>query len=41
VSGTWSGFPGSFLDMSVSVDISVDDASIDDAEYFQQSSLTA
>ena len=25
VSGTWSGFPGSFLDMSVSVDISVDD----------------
>ena len=24
VSGTWSGFPGSFLDMSVSVDIRVD-----------------
>jgi transglutaminase-like putative cysteine protease len=25
VSGTWSGFPGSFLDMSVSVDITVDE----------------
>jgi transglutaminase-like putative cysteine protease len=25
VSGTWSGFPGSFLDMSVSVDIAVDE----------------
>ena len=24
ISGTWSGFPGSFLDMGVSVDISVD-----------------
>ena len=24
ISGTWSGFPGSFLDMSVSVDITVD-----------------
>ena len=24
ISGTWSGFPGSFLDMTVSVDISVD-----------------
>ena len=24
ISGTWSGFPGSFLDMDVSVDISVD-----------------
>ena len=24
ISGTWSGFPGSFLDMAVSVDISVD-----------------
>ncbi len=27
VSGTWSGFPGSFLDMSVSVDITVDEDS--------------
>ncbi len=26
ISGTWSGFPGSFLDMTVSVDIAVDDA---------------
>jgi transglutaminase-like putative cysteine protease len=25
ISGTWSGFPGSFLDMSVSVDIHVDE----------------
>ncbi|MES3098800.1 transglutaminase family protein [Sphingomonas faeni] len=37
VSGTWSGFPGSFLDMSVSVDITVDE---DDAAN-QQTSLTA
>lgn len=27
ISGTWSGFPGSFLDMTVSVDISVDPGS--------------
>jgi transglutaminase-like putative cysteine protease len=26
ISGTWSGFPGSFLDMTVSVDIMLDDA---------------
>ena len=25
ISGTWSGFPGSFIDMTVGVDISVDD----------------
>ncbi len=37
VSGTWSGFPGSFLDMSVSVDITVDE----DEAANQQTSLTA
>ncbi len=37
VSGTWAGFPGSFLDMSVSVDIAVDDA---DTEH-HHTSLTA
>jgi len=26
ISGTWSGFPGSFMDMDVSVDISVDES---------------
>ena len=28
ISGTWSGFPGSFLDMSVTVDVAVDDEAI-------------
>jgi hypothetical protein len=27
ISGTWSGFPGSYKDMSVSVDIHVDPSS--------------
>ena len=40
VSGTWSGFPGSFLDMSVSVDITVDEDS-DEASDHHQSSHTA
>ncbi|UVO50312.1 transglutaminase family protein [Sphingomonas sp. SUN019] len=26
ISGTWSGFPGSFIDMDVAVDVTVDDA---------------
>ena len=35
ISGTWSGFPGSFLDMDVSVDIRVDpNATLADAETF-------
>jgi transglutaminase-like putative cysteine protease len=29
ISGTWAGFPGSFLDMSVSVDIAVDRGAVD------------
>jgi transglutaminase-like putative cysteine protease len=37
VSGTWSGFPGSFLDMTVSVDITVDE----DETVMQHPSLTA
>lgn len=37
VSGTWSGFPGSFLDMTVSVDITVDE----DETVMQHTSLTA
>ncbi|MEG8024312.1 transglutaminase family protein [Sphingomonas aurantiaca] len=37
VSGTWSGFPGSFLDMTVSVDITVDE----DETVLQHPSLTA
>ena len=37
VSGTWSGFPGSFLDMSVSVDITVDDELDADTDHHQQS----
>ncbi|MES3110360.1 transglutaminase family protein [Sphingomonas aurantiaca] len=36
VSGTWSGFPGSFLDMTVSVDITVDE----DETVMQHPSLT-
>lgn len=30
ISGTWSGFPGSFIDMTVSVDVTVDHAAADD-----------
>ncbi|MCP8892203.1 transglutaminase family protein [Sphingomonas faeni] len=37
VSGTWSGFPGSFLDMSVSVDITVDEDSNEAADHHQSS----
>ncbi len=37
VSGTWSGFPGSFLDMSVSVDITVDEDSNEHSDHHQSS----
>ena len=37
VSGTWSGFPGSFLDMSVSVDITVDEDSNEASDHHQSS----
>lgn len=37
VSGTWSGFPGSFLDMSVSVEITVDEDSNEASDHHQSS----
>lgn len=41
ISGTWSGFPGSFLDMSVSVDITVDEVAEAVTDRQHQSSHTA
>jgi transglutaminase-like putative cysteine protease len=41
ISGTWSGFPGSFLDMSVSVNIAVDDAATGDVNNSQHTAITA
>ena len=37
ISGTWSGFPGSFLDMTVSVDITVDPPELRSADEAQRS----
>jgi transglutaminase-like putative cysteine protease len=39
ISGTWSGFPGSFIDMDVTVDITVDDA--EDAAAFVHPTLSS
>ncbi len=37
ISGTWSGFPGSFIDMNVEVDVSIDDSvDISDPGNFDQ-----